>query len=324
MVALALGGIVAVVAVALVLWRVVASDGEEHAPSRRGPTATAILNRLGHALKLMFYAVAGADNERSMRDYHQASTNPATVDRINKRRFELAQERAGLRLWRTLITIGCGSLPFVFFVSVPEWEGDTITSLRWVLGASLVFTELFLLVTLRVVRARVADLGAQLQSLEYELVLTSFEEGHEQTAANLFFKHQVEVKRYYDQTLRQNRMAFAVGMICISFGLAAIVAVAALVLRSPDSTSLAASIAAGGLGILSTLLTALVTRIFLRVYEGSGESLNRFHDRLVATHHYHFANLLIAMIDTPTDRMRALSKLAQAAAAPRVATKAED
>ena len=319
----------AAVAVALALvaiaWRMAAQDRARHAPSRLGPTWTAVLDRVGHALRLMFYAVAGADNDTSMREYHLASSNPATVDRINRRGFELAQERAGLRLWRTLITFGCGGIPLIFLLAVPEWgEDGTIQDLRWVLAACLTFFELFLLITLLFVRARVANLGAQLQLLEYEVVLTAFEQRHEKTAANLFFKHQVELKQYYDQTLRQNRLAFALGVVCVTFGLAAIVAVAALVLTSPASTTLAANIAAGGLGIVSAVLTGFVARIFLRVYEGTARSLGRFHDRLVATHHYHFANLLTSMIEPSHDRMRALSQLAGAVAAPRVATEVED
>jgi hypothetical protein len=281
-----------------------------------------VRRRLYHYIRVMFYAVVGADNEQSMRAYHQGSDDQATIERINRRGLELAWERAGLRLWRTVIVFGSAGIPIAFLLTVPEWEGSTIRSLHWVVGACLIYGLFFLLVLLLFVRARVASLNAQLQLLEYENVLTSFERDHEKRAANLFFKHQVELKQYYDQTLRQNKQAFVVGIICIGFGLGAITAIATLLLIHSGSTT-PAKIVAGGLGILSALLSGFVARIYLRVYEGSAEALGSFHDRLVNTNHYHFASLLISMIQPDPERMTALSELSSAITAPRVASETE-
>jgi hypothetical protein len=279
--------------------------------------------RFAYRMRVMFYAVAGADNEESMNEYYLESDDPGTIKRINRRRLELAWERAGLRLWRTVIVFGSAGIPIVILLTVPEWENGSIRSLHWVLGTCLIFVQLFLLVALLFVRARVANLNAQLQILEYENVLISFEQDHEKRAANLFFKHQVELKQYYDQTLRQNKQSFVVGIGCVAFGLTAIVAVATLLLMHSDSAT-PAKLAAGGLGILSVLLTGFVARIYLRVYEGSASALGSFHDRLVNTNDYHFSNLLISMIEPDPDRMTALSDLARVIAAPRIATETED
>lgn len=279
--------------------------------------------RLAYRLRVMFYAVAGADNEQSMDEFYLESGDPGTIKRINRRRLELAWERAGLRLWRTVIVFSSAGIPLLILLTVPRWEGGTIHSIHWVLGACLLFVQLFLLVALLFVRARVASLNAQLQILEYENVLISFEQEHEKRAANLFFKHQVELKQYYDQTLRQNKQSFVVGIACVAFGLAAIVAVATLLLMHSESAT-PAKLAAGGLGILSVLLTGFVARIYLRVYEGSASALGSFHDRLVNTNDYHFSNLLISMIEPDPKRMEALSELARIIAAPRIATETED
>ena len=270
----------------------------------------------------MIYAVAGADNEPSMHEYAVEADNSATIERINRRGRALARERAGLRLWRTLIIIGLAGIPVAFLLSVPQWEGDTVRSLHWVLGACLLFGEIFLLVALLFVRARVASLNAQLQILEYENVLTSFNREHEKRAANLFFKHQTELNQYYDQTLRQSKQSFVLGIICISFGLATVGIVATLLVVHPD-TATPAKVAAGALGVLSAVLTGFVARVYLRVYEGSAQSLESFHDRLVNTNHYHFASLVISMIEPKSERMAALSDLAQVIAAPPVVSEAD-
>jgi hypothetical protein len=281
-----------------------------------------IPRRIYHNVRLMSYAMTGADNDPSLHQYLQGPDDEATIKRINNRREALVRERAGLRLWRTLIVVGSAGTPVLFLLTVPKWDGSTVTSLHWVLAACLVFAQFFLLVALLFVRARVASLNAQLQLLEYENVLTSFQRDHERRAANLFFKHQVELKQYYDQTLRQNKQSFVVGIICVAFGLCAIVAVATLLLVHSDSAT-PAKLAAGGLGILSVLLTGFVARIYLRVYEGSATALGSFHDRLVNTNDYHFASLLISMIGPESDRMEGLSELARSISSRRVTTEAE-
>jgi hypothetical protein len=272
--------------------------------------------------KVMFYAVAGTDSERSMRRFH-LKLDPASIERIRRKGYALALERAGLRLWRTVIVFGLAGLPIGFLLSVPDWDRDGIVSLNLVLGACLVFVEFFLLVALLFVRARVANINGELQLLEYERVLNSFERDPEKRAASLFFKHQAELKQYYDQTLRQNKQSFVLGITCIGFGLAAVAVIATLLLVHPESST-AATLAAGGLGILSTLLTGFVARLYLQIHAGSAKALGSFHDRLVNTNNYHFASLLISMIEPDYQRMEALSELARAIATPRVATEAED
>lgn len=283
------------------------------------------LAKVATRLKFMFYAVAGADNEPDMYRFEREPSNATIIERLNNRATALVGERAGLRLWRTLIVFGSGTIPILFLLLVPEWQNGTIrlSGWDWKLGACLIFLEFFLLISLLFVRARVANLGAQLVILEYEKVLISIDQAHEKRAADLFFKHQAELKQYYDQTLRQNRQSFIVGIFCIAFGLGAIVIVATLLLDSSEATS-SAKLAAGGLGILSVLLTGFVARIYLRVYEGSAKALGSFHERLVNTNDYHFASLLISMIEPKSMRMTSQSALASAVSAPRVVTEAEN
>ncbi len=267
-------------------------------------------------------AIAGADNAESIRDYRVSPDDGATTERTNQRLQQLAFERAGLRLCRGVIVVILAAIPITFLITVPKWDHGAIHSLHWVLGGCLAYVEFFLLIVLLFVRARVSGLNAELRVLEYEIVLISFDSEHEKRAANLFFKHQAELKQYYDQTLRQNKQAFIVGLVCIFFGLAATVAIGTLVLVEGGST--AASLTAGTMGTLSAALSGFVANIYLRVYDRSAEALGSFHERLVTTNHYHFANLLISTIEPKTLRMSTLSSLAERVGPLNPATETED
>lgn len=287
--------------------------------------ATGRVKALRTRLKPMLYAVAGADNKADMYGFVEEPSNSETLERLNKRLGALVEERAGLRLWRALIVTLVALIPIAFLLFVPAWESGAprLGGWEWRLGGCLIFLQFFLLISLLFVRARVASLGAQLAILSYEKVLISFAGDHEKRAADLFFKHQAELKQYYDQTLRQNRQAFVVGIFCVAMGLAAIIAVAILLLDS-DGPTTAAKLAAGGFGILSVLLTGFVARIYLRVYEGSAEALGSFHERLVNTNDYHFASLLISSIEPEGKRMASQASLASAIIGLRIAARAED
>lgn len=274
-------------------------------------------------LRAMQSAVGGADNDPGTYTFDHEERNDEIVKRLNNRVTALVKERAGLRAWRAVIVFGLGAIPILFLLFVAEWgPGVRLENWDWKLGGCLIFAEFFLLISLQFVRARVATLGAQLTILSYEKVLVSIEGNHERRAADLFFKHQAELKQYYDQTLRQNRQSFVIGIFCIGFGLAAAIAVAALLLDSNEATT-AAKATAGGLGLLSVLLTGFVARIYLKVYEGSAQALGTFHERLVNTNDYHFAGLLVSMIEPKRERMASQSRLADSITASRVAAESE-
>ncbi len=300
--------------------REIGAERPSQEPARAGRERSKWRTRLRNMQK----AVGGADNNPDAYRYNYEEGNDKIVERLNKRVKALVEERAGLRAWRALIVFSLAVIPMLFLVLIAEWgNGTGVGDWNWKLGGCLVFGEFFLLISLQFVRARVATLGGQLAILAYEKVLVEIDGKHERRAADLFFKHQAELKQYYDQTLRQNRQSFVVGIFCIAFGLAAVVAVAVLLLDSDESTTVA-RVAAGSLGIVSVLLTGFVARIFLRVYEGSAQALGTFHERLVNTNDYHFAGLLVAMIEPKRKRMASQSELASAITGTRVAAHPED
>jgi hypothetical protein len=300
-------------------------QAQDWVPDNRSPESVGRLRyRLRHDLphlpyrlyfyvKAMFYAVAGADNEETSGKQHFTPESADTVERINARAGEIVDERTGLRLWRTLILVSSGFVPIAALLVVPIREQGRIADAHLSLGITFAFAEVFCLIILLFVRRRVALLGAQLQLLEYDFVIASLVAEREKTAANLFFKHQAELKQYYDQTLRQNRQSFVLGIVLVLVGLGSIVAVVALLLASSNSPT-AARIAAGGLGAAAALLTGFVARVYLNVYEGSAEALSNFHERLVNTNHFHFANLLVSGVSSDEKRTDALAGLAAAVA----------
>lgn len=258
-------------------------------------------------LRAMAIALAGTGSDASSNGH----TDPKL--QIEARRVELKQERAGLRLWRATLVVCSLAVPLIALWVVPKRAADDTNEIQWILGASLAFGEFYLLVILLFVRSRVANINAELKLLDYDFMLATLERSDERKAANLFFKHQAEVKQYYDQTLRQNRQSFVLGVFCVLSGLIAVVALAVLVLVNAAPPAMQVTI--GLLGVVSALLTGFVARIYLQVYGKSSESLVSFHDRLVTTNHLHFANLLVSMIsDTVATRDRTLSELVLAVA----------
>lgn len=262
----------------------------------------------------MKFALVGADNDPDHHKYYQESDGESTIERINRRVDALVNERAGLRVWRTVIVFGSALVPAliaglaVFLASVDL--SATVRTICWIVFAGLAFAEIYLAIALLMVRARVASLGAQLQLFEYENVLTTFKPNHEKRAANLFFKHETELKQYYDQALRQNKQSFLIGIVCVGIGLASVAAVGTLLVAGAGAGE-PEQLAAGGLGILAVALSGFVARIYLRVYEESAKAMKSFHERLVDTNDYHFSALLISMIEPKSERMKALTALSE-------------
>jgi len=161
-------------------------------------------------------------------------------------------------------------------------------------------------------RARLLEMNEDFQATDYELLILNLETDRERTAASLFFKHQFELKRYYDQNLRQNSQVFALGTICVIAGLATVIGAAYFVVEAKDQ-ELAVQIAVAALGAAGGVLAGVVATIFIKMYVGTGTALREFHRRLVATNRLHFANLLTATVSTKSQREALIEKVIQAA-----------
>ena len=159
-------------------------------------------------------------------------------------------------------------------------------------------------------RNRARELESEVQQTDYELNLLSKYPTGEQRAELLYLKQQFELKRYYDEALRQSTTLSYIGAACVVGGFVVIGVTFALLLSgSSDDDSRVVIAVIGGVG---GVLANFVAVVFLRMHSGTIRALTEFQGRLVETNHLHFANLLLARIDAVRPRhASALAKFAK-------------
>ncbi len=151
----------------------------------------------------------------------------------------------------------------------------------------------------------------QLQNVEFELDLLQVEASDlEIRAEKLLRIQELQLRRYYNQNLGQNKWVFCLGIFCITIG-AAIAFVTLYYLSLPrPSEDREGKYIIGVLGAISTILTSYIGKVFLDIYAGVNGNLQKFHDRLASTYELFVAYLLLSRIDDVAVRHDTLSKLA--------------
>lgn len=141
-------------------------------------------------------------------------------------------------------------------------------------------------------------------------------------AFRLFQLHQVELDRYYRHTLFNSRILMVVGLLCLVAGLGLVGGAAWFVWKQPTAGAAATAAAPGApvrqvdwivaaLAAIGGILTNYVAAMFLKMHAAASQALNDFHNRLVSTHHLHFANFLVAKIDDQKTQEAALQKMGE-------------
>ena len=74
----------------------------------------------------------------------------------------------------------------------------------------------------------------------------------------------------------------------------------------------------GVLGSIGAIMTNFIGAMYMKMFSEIIQSLTKFHNSLVFTHHLHFANVLVSKIATQELREKTLAEIATAmkAAAP--------
>lgn len=184
--------------------------------------------------------------------------------------------------------------------------------------ALFAYFQLFFLAGFFTCRAQARDLGSEHRTVAFERQILrdrpETDPGDETDSMILFLKNEVELKRYYDQALRQSSFVFVLGVVCVLVGLA-VVAGAGWIIYSRAGIDETAQIVIGALGVAGALLSGFVARVYLGLHKGTVSSMTDFHTRFVLTHHMLFANVLVARIDDERSRDDALSEVANAIAA---------
>ena len=183
---------------------------------------------------------------------------------------------------------------------------------REVVAGAGAYGLVFILLAL-LFRARASEAEQEIRETRDQLDLRELlDDPREQRAQKQFQVHSHQVRRYYDQALRQRSIIFWVGVLCILAGFGIVVA-AGLVITE-GSSDLSEQIVVGALGAIGGILANFIAVVYLRMFSDTLKSIGGFHDRLVITHHLHFANVLAAKVDSDDLREQTLAGMAAAMA----------
>lgn len=150
----------------------------------------------------------------------------------------------------------------------------------------------------------------ELQEVENELDLLSISHSSlEERSEKLFKHHHVELKKYYDENLKQSAWIFIIGIACIVIGFA-IIGITLYFLIANLSNELENKIIVASLGAVGALLSNFIAVIYLKMHAETVKALTEFHNRFVNTHHFYFSNFLLSKIQNEEKREDALVELA--------------
>lgn len=223
------------------------------------------------------------------------------AERLTLRRKRLTFRQGVLRMLTNALFVA--ALAGLLVVAKLSVDGDEESA---GLAASVV---LVLLVGALLCRQRYWEVGEELLPVNNEFDrLKLFLQPPERQALKLLQNHSLELRRYYGQALRHASFIFWVGVACLLMGFGIVVAVLLLLERGTLETKQEQYIV-GGLAAVSSLMANFIGAIYLRMYAQTVSSLGAFHQRLVTTHHLHFANFLAANVDA-SDRSQTLADMA--------------
>ena len=215
----------------------------------------------------------------------------ARVDKLLQRldhRERLLVQQMRRNSFLALALLGLPGLAVAIAVSIPD------AGIGWPIAAGLFLT----LVSTGFVNARnsAREIEAAIQQTDHELNLLSIQPSGSERAGLLYLKQQFELKRYYDEALRQSRKLSYVGAGCCLGGVTASGVTLALLLASNHGSS-AAGVALAAVVGAGAILAYVVAAIFLQMHLSTVRALAEFQGRLVDTNHLHFRNMLLARID---------------------------
>jgi Ca2+/Na+ antiporter len=157
--------------------------------------------------------------------------------------------------------------------------------LRTYLGLSAFLLVLFL--SLQVTRRRSREIEADLRQAKHETAVHD-PKGPER-ALQLFLKHQFELKRYYDQTLRHGALVLYTGLLMLFLGAAVVITALFLIEHGNSDDEIVLATLAGVTGILTNFMGA----IYLFMHGRATDAVSEFHSRLSHDHSVQFANLIL-------------------------------
>jgi hypothetical protein len=208
-----------------------------------------------------------------------------------------------------LIFTSFGLLMFIYYLLFKE---EIIPHFECLM--LLIFGTTAVIASVTIGRAKIQSLKEEIQDAEFEFDLFILKATPEESRAEKLLRiNQIQLRRYYDLNLSQNKWIFAVGVLCIFLGVGIVGVTLYLLVYFGDLNTSAdwmEKAMVGVVGSIGTILTNYVAHIFLSMYKEIAKSLTMFHTKLISTHKLFLANLLISRIDNTEKREDTLSALA--------------
>jgi hypothetical protein len=251
-------------------------------------------------------------NEEQRGGVNAAALEPLVSDRGDGEVNELRAQLQELRQKRSYYgVIG----RFVPVTGVLIFMGLFGVYFKWDSQLALVIGTFYLIVAIAFPAFTYAGaLDTEIEAVESEIALRlTGAEATEQRAERLFRSHGIDLRRYYQQTLRHSAFVFAAGIGCIALGFG-VIGYAFYILKG--NGDIQEKMLTAALGLISGVLTNFVAVIYLKMFAETIAALTGFHKKLVTTNHLHFANFLLAKISDPTKRDESYAKLANSIAIP--------
>ena len=233
------------------------------------------------------------------------SERDSTAQSIEPRKEELKSRRKKVQgIYYTLIALTIallGTAPFSFAYFYKK--GNLISA-----AIPLLYGLMFLGI-LPLHKARLHDIEAELQELEFERDLLKYKVSSiESRAEKLLRINQTQLRRYYELNLSQNIWVFGVGIFCILLGIVLIGITLYLIINKITTEN--EKIIVAVTGTIGSLFTNFVAAIYLKMHASASENLSSFHERLVETHQLLLGNLIASRIENNEIRWKTLSQLA--------------
>ncbi|MDA2738033.1 hypothetical protein PDQ75_23025 [Bacillus cereus group sp. Bc015] len=238
----------------------------------------------------------------------EEATNRKSV--LENRRSELKEimvQKKRKKAKYIFLTVFSFGFAVILFWGIPMFFESDPWNARFLSVCFLLYSMMF--GTIPIMRMS-SEHVIELQEVENELDLLSISHSSlEERSEKLFKHHHFELKRYYDENLKQSSWIFVVGIACIIIGFA-IIGITLYFLIANSSNELENKIIVASVGAIGAILSNFIAVIYLKMHSEAVKSLTEFHNRFVNTHHFYFSNFLLSKIQNEDKREDALVELA--------------
>jgi hypothetical protein len=232
---------------------------------------------------------------------------PPAGTRLETLQFErkvLVARRRHLSRIRGLYT-SLGLLSAVAGTIIYVWAGlpPIISYTMWGYAALLIVSPL--LTDGRMIENDLLTISFELDLLEHDNM------SPELRAEKLFKQHQLELKKYYDQTLKHSSKIFHIGVLCIAVGFG-IVGLTLYLLMNQLADKFEEKVLVAVLGAIGGILSNFIGVVYMRMFSEILKSVTDFHNRLVATHNLYFSNFMLSKVQDISAKDAVTGEIARA------------